>query len=183
MNEYEEFIKNIHTYYKDELKRYTDEFKQDFYVVSNEVNDLFFKEINRIYDRYIKEYYTYETDFYVRHFEPRAGTKKGTNLYYGNQNKIHRGKDPYWEIIYNGKDMADDYRHDSADKVLENVVFGIRGVPPYWQKTWGAKYKSRYFSIDRKVSLLEAFTRFQEKYVEIMEPVFMRRWKKRRKNK
>lgn len=185
----EEYIKRLvdrlEALYREKINQFEEEFNQDWYDVSNEVNDLFFKEINKIYDSFIKEYYrSYSTKFYIRHWESRPGTRKGTNLYYGNQNKIHRGKDPYWEIIYDGSEMADDYQHDSADEVIENVVIGNRGVPPFWQETWSNKknpYKSRYFQYTG--TLLDAYYKFQKDYKKIMEPVFMRRWKKKRKGK
>lgn len=163
------------------IDTYVNELENDFTNVLTDVTELYYKEINKIYNSFIEQYYDYPTDYYIRHWETRPGTRKGSNLYYGNRNKLHKGKDPYWEINYDGSEMADDYEYDSADKVLTNVIFGIRGVPPYWQKTWYGKYKSRYFNY--KGSLLGAYTRFINDYPKMMTPVFMRRWKAKRKGK
>lgn len=155
----------------------TNKFERDFYDVSNEVNELYFKEANKIYESFITQYYaSYRTSFYIRHWEGVPGTRHGSNLLYGNQNKIHRGMSPYFEINYNGTDMADDYQHNSADQVLMQVAVGIRGVPPYWSQLWHGTYNSRYFHYTG--SLMDAYDYFLANYEEIMYPVFMRRWKK-----
>ena len=175
----QDIVKSAQDYLNNESEKMIEKYNKDFYEIANEVNDLYFKEANKIYNSFIHDYYLYETDFYIRHWEGRPGTKSGTNLYYGNQMKIHRGKDPYFDIIFDGSEMADDYEYDSADKVLDNVIFGIRGVPPFWVKRWGSKYNSRYFHY--KGSLMGAFTKFINNYEEMATSAFMRRWKKIKK--
>lgn len=153
-----------------------EKFDNDFTRVANEVNELYFKEINKIYDSFIKQFYSYKTKAYVRHWEQFTGTKKGTNLYYGNQNKIHKGRDPYFEIEYSGDKMAGGYEHNSPEEVLSGVAMGIRGVYPFWYKSWTGVYNSRYFKY--RGTLDGAYYTFLEEYDSMMTPVFMRRWKK-----
>ena len=73
--------------------------------------------------------------------------------------------------------MADDYQHDSASTVIQNVLNGIRGVPPYWVDYWYGSYHSRYFSFQGEPA--KAFEVFLEYYDDMMTPVFMRRFVKR----
>jgi len=156
---------------------YSKKFEKDFYRISNQVNDIYFNDANKLYDSFIRQYYyQYETEFYIRHWEKAPGTRKGTNLYYGNQMKIHRGQNPYFEINFDSSRMADDYRHDSAEDVLTEVIYGIRGVPPYWTRPWQGKYKSRYFNFSG--TMHDAFKTYIDTYEDRMVPVFMRRWKK-----
>lgn len=158
------------------LDNYMEKFETDFYTVSNSVNELYFKQVNKMYDVFIKQYYRYKTRSYIRHWEQRPGTQKGSNLYYGKNFKIHRGKSPYFELLLDTSKMADDYQHDSASEVLENVLNGIRGVPPYWVQDWSGEYKSRYYEFSGTPS--DAFSDFIDNYEDMMYPVFMRRWKK-----
>ena len=155
---------------------YMNKFEKDFKIVANEVNDLYFKQANKMYDTFIKQYYTYQTSSYIRHWEGAPGTCNGTNLYYGKDFKIHRGKFPWFELNINSNRMANDYQHDSADQVLQNVMNGIRGVPPYWFQPWRGTYTSRYFYYQGEPA--RAFRTFIDNYEEMMYPVFMRRWRK-----
>lgn len=155
---------------------YMNKFKKDFQTVANEVNELYFKQANKMYDSFIKQYYRYPTTSYIRHWEMRPGTRSGSNLYYGKRFKIHRGKFPYFEINLDASQMANDYQHDSATQVLENVINGIRGVPPYWVEPWYGTYKSRYFYYQGDPA--HAFRVFIDDYDTMMYPIFMRRWKK-----
>lgn len=168
-----------------EVEEFDRQWHQDFYAVTNEVNDLYFKEVNKIYDSFIKEFYTKATERYIRHWEGRPGTGKGTNLYYGNQNKIHRGKDPYFEINYDSSNMADDYKFNSASFVLEGIVNGANIITgdkggTIWRRDWSYSYKSRYFSYSG--TLKGAYESFLSNYASFMEPVFIRRWKRYRNN-
>lgn len=150
--------------------------ESDLEIVMNEVNELYFKQANKMYDTFIKQYYKYKTISYIRHWEGAPGTRKGTNLYYGKRFKIHRGKHPYFEINIDSSRMANDYQRDSASQVLQNVLNGIRGVPPYWFEPWVGNYKSRYFEYQGDPA--KAFATFLDNYEDMMYPVFMRRWKK-----
>ena len=178
MSSIEERIAEI---YEEKVNKYLDEAYDDIYAVANEVNDLYFKQANKMYDTLIKQYYLYETTSYVRHWEIRPGTKNGSNLYYGKRFKIHRGKDPYFELNIDASQMAGGYQRDSASQVLENVMNGIRGVPPYWFIPWHGKYSSRYFYYEGDPA--HAFETFLSNLSDMATPVFLRRWRERRKNK
>lgn len=176
-NAIEELKKNLEEIAND----YLEEVKNDLIEAANETNDLYFKQVNRMYDAFVEQYYKYKTSSYIRHWEGRPGTRKGSNLFYGKNFKIHRGKDPYFEINIDAHRMANDYQHDSATQVLENVMHGIRGVPPYWVESWSGSYKSRY--LDYEGEPAEAFEEFLNSYEKKAEPVFLRRYRKIRGNK
>lgn len=160
------------------LDSYMEKFENDFIEVANEVNELYFNQANKMFDSFIAQYYSYITSSYVRHWEGKPGTGKGTNLYYAKNFKIHRGKDPYFELYIEANSrMADDYQHDSADQVIQNVMDGIRGVPPYWVRSWSGTYSSRWFQFEGTPT--DAFRTFLDNYEDMMYPVFMRRWKKK----
>jgi len=183
MKDIDNLIDRIAEKYEKEINEYVDKFEEDFYIVSNETNEIFFDEANKIYNSFIKEYYKYKTKSYIRHWEKKPGTGKGTNLFYGNQNKIHRGLDPYFEIMFDASKMKDDYQHDDAETVLQQVMEGTRGVPPYWTEPWdnaGKPYKTKYFEFTG--NLMDAYYHFLDNYNDKMTSVFMRKWKKRRNN-
>jgi len=157
---------------------YMKKFEQDFTIVANEVNELYFKQANKMFDSFIRQYYKYKTKSYIRHWEPKPGTGRGSNLYYAKDFKIHnRGKkNPWFELNISTERMADDYQRDSAAQVIQNVMNGIRGVPPYWFVPWSGEFSSRYFAY--KGEPAQAFRTFIEHYEEMMRPIFMRRFKK-----
>ena len=161
------------------VEEYIQELKQkaesDFLKVANEVNELYFKQANRMFDSFIEQYYNYRTSSYVRHWEIRPGTGHGSNLFYAKDFKIHRGKNPYFELNIDTNLMADDYQHDSAAQVIQNVMNGIRGVPPYWIMPWSGTYSSRWFYYQGEPA--KAFAEFINRYPEMMRPVFLRKWK------
>ena len=163
------------------ITEYLNQAEKDLYTVANQVNDLYFKQVNKMFDTFIQQYYSYITTSYVRHWEQRPGTGKGSNLYYAKDFKIHRGKDPYFEININTARMADDYQHNSAAQVVQNVMNGIRGVPPYWFVPWQGTYNSRYFYYQGEPA--KAFDEFMYRLPEMATPVFLRRWRKIRGRK
>ena len=113
---------------------YTQKAEEDFVVAANYANNEMFDEFNRMYDTFIKQFYNYKTSAYIRHWEGRPGTKKGSNLYYGNQTTKHiTGGLPYIDFKFDSSQMADDYQHDSADTVLNQILSGnniIHGSAP-----------------------------------------------------
>lgn len=155
---------------------YSEKFEKDYTRIANEVNDIYYNDVDKMYDSFIQQYYTYHTKSYIRHWEGVPGTGKGTNLLYGKQFKKHKGKDPYFEIRYDGSDMAGDYQHDNADDVISQVASGIRGVSPYWTMPWSGKYNSRYFHYSG--TLDGAIETYLDTFEDRMTPVFMRRWRK-----
>lgn len=166
-----------------------DKMEKDFIDITNEINDIYFKEANKMYDRYMAQYYKYQTKSYVRHWEGRPGTCKGANLFYGKRFKIHRGKDPYFELEVDSSKMADDYQHDSAFDVLTQIMAGaniIYGSQEYqvWERDfgnpktgWTGEYNSRYFKFTG--TLEEAFYELINTYDKKIYPLFKTRWKKR----
>ena len=159
-----------------------DKFERDWIEVSNEVNDIYYKETVRMYNSLIEQYYKYKTKSYIRHGEGKPGTCEGSNLLAGKKIKKHTGKIPYIEIDFNSIGMIGGYQRDDPSQVLENVMNGIRGVPPYWTMEWSGEYgKGRYTSryLHYEGTPTEMFDNFLDDYDDLMTPVFMRRWKKK----
>ena len=192
-------IRNIIT---EEVKKEMDKLKKDALEIQNEINEIGFKEVNKIYDSFISQYYyDYKTKYYIRHWEGKPGTQKGSNLYYGKAFKIHRGKEPYFEINISDDRMADDYQHDSAIDVLSQIMAGANIItgsrqdldiqtwnktPDTFTRTGGmvwyratkGSYKSRYFNIEN-ATLDEALFTFLNEYDNITLPMFKRRMKQK----
>ena len=83
-------------------------------------------EYSKAFDEMIRQYYLYKTTSYYRH-EVGVGTRTGVNLYRASNFKLDY--DDGYEILIdiNAKDM-DEYYGYSKEKVLDNVLDGIRGV-------------------------------------------------------
>lgn len=104
-----------------------------------------FIEANDMYKSLIDDYYSYKTKVYSRH-SVGTGTGTGVNLYRGNKIKFNGGKFPSITIDFSGESMAG-YQKGSTDEVLNQVMNGVRGVPPYWWMTWTGSYQGKYFSV------------------------------------
>ena len=89
--------------------------------------------ISKAYDDIIDQYYLYKTTSYYRH-GTGIGTGTGINLYRSNNISLYPTNvgenDRYTGFILdiNANDMSG-YPRYSKDKVLDNVLNGIRGVP------------------------------------------------------
>lgn len=89
--------------------------------------------LSKAYDDIIDQYYLYKTTSYYRH-KTGIGTRTGFNLYQSNNISLYPKKvnenDRYTGFILdiNADDMMNYYRF-SKDKVLDNVLNGIRGIP------------------------------------------------------
>lgn len=171
----------------EKIDKVLDKMEKDFVDITNEINDIYFKEANKIYDHYMTQYYKYRTKSYIRHWEGKPGTGKGANLFYGKNFKIHRGKNPYFELEVNSSKMADDYQHNSAFDVLTQIMAGaniIYGSDGYqvWERDfgvhgWTGVYSSRYFKY--KGTLDETLYELIYTYNKKIYPLFKTRWKKR----
>lgn len=165
----------------EELKNYyIEKACDDFIIAANYANSEMYKELNNMYDVFIRQFYKYKTETYIRHWEGVPGTKKGTNLYYGNRIKVRYSRGvPYLDINIDGENMAG-YQHDSPSTVLDQVlsgeleVHGSKGKTVY-SRTWEGKYKGKYYSY--KGSPNDAFLNFYDHYMEIFTPVFMKKWR------
>lgn len=150
----------------------------DYKVAINDVYDELHQEALNMYHTFIEQYYTYKTTAYIRHGTSKPGTGMGYNLYYGgNKNRIRKrhGNNPQLIIDFSAQDM-EGYEHDSASAVLEQVMGGIRGVPPYWFMTWTGSYYGKHFSYSGFMN--KAFDTFINRFDDIVESVFYPKWKK-----
>lgn len=85
-------------------------------------------EYSKAFDEIIRQYYLYKTTSYYRH-EVGVGTGTGVNLYRANNISLEydNGYASGLVLDINADDM-DGYYGYSKNKVLDNVLKGIRGV-------------------------------------------------------
>ena len=114
---------------KNAYKKYLDDYvdtrtaylKQDINKVVNEVNEILLREVTKMYDKLIDDFYLYKTTSYIRHGESSPGTQRGITMYRGQDFKIVKGKNPKLQIFFDPNILTDDerqYQHDPADRVL-----------------------------------------------------------------
>lgn len=105
-----------------------------------------YNEAVNMYDSMITKYYAdYSPVSYVRHKDRQNSWSMG--LYDGQNITLHGTRTrPIISIDFLATGMANDYQHHSAIEVLENVMSGQRGVPPFWVNSWDASYSGKYFS-------------------------------------
>lgn len=143
------------------------------------VNNEMYDEAVNMYDEFIRQFYSYETTSYIRHWEGKPGTGEGQNLYFGKDIRketrkpkliIYLPTDP--EYISNGggqmkEPMADDYRFNTAQEVLSYVYSGVR-FPDKFNKVvmeWRGDYKGKYFRY--RGTMEDAFNTFNMKFDKI----------------
>lgn len=173
-------MQNIDKTIDEMVDYYVRKAKDDFVIASKYSNNEMFNELNNMYSTFIRQFYRYKTRSYIRHWEGIPGTQKGTNLYYGNNIKIrHSGGIPYLDISFNADDMAE-YRHDSAESVLNQVmsgtleIHGSKGGIVY-EREWTGRFRGKYFSYDGNPT--DAFSAFYKQFEDIFIPVFMNKWR------
>ena len=71
------------------IDKIMDEFRKEFPKIANEVNEIYWKNINNMFDSFIEQYYKYKTLSYVRHFQQKPGTGTGEHLQLAKNFKIH----------------------------------------------------------------------------------------------
>ena len=154
---------------------------RDIDKVIRKVNDDMYKEAMNMYDDFITQFYYYETTSYIRHWEGRPGTREGQNLYFGKDIRKYTRKPKL--VIYLPKDagyvsngggqaepMADDYRFNTAQEVLDYVYSGIRFPQKFGPELiWRGEYSGKFFSY---VGTMEdAFNKFNMDFDKIaMKP-------------
>lgn len=107
--------------------------------------DHFLSEVKDMYIEYIDQYY----DKYTPVKYQRHAMRGMPDLYSGITVFHSNGK---FGVEFDGAGMMDDYQHDSPSFVLENVMEGFRGVPPYWIRTWSGSYNGEYFGYSGTMS-------------------------------
>lgn len=148
--------------------------KEDIPVAMEYMIDELHHETTNMYNTLITQFYLYRTTSYVRHWEGKPGTMKGSNLYYAfHARKLHKNGLPYLLIHIDAEDMADGYKLDKKEDVLDAVLMGIRW--PFEFKNspemeWSGHYEGKYFSY-RGVPE-EIFDSFFDNFENIATPIF-----------
>lgn len=167
-----EVLRDIAKRYKDRVRT---AIKKDYKIAVNHTNRELYKEIVKMYDSFITQFYEYKTSVYIRHGQSAPGTGTGENLFRGQQIKIlsDNTDSPELSIFYDGTDMIDEYKFDYAENVLRFVMAGIRF--PYWNSmTWSGYYYGKYFQYSG--NLQHAFDLFESTFDDIAEKVFYPKW-------
>lgn len=183
---------------KEVIKQLKEKAKEDIPAAMEYTVDELQREATNMYNTLITQFYLYRTTSYVRHWEGRPGTMKGSNLYYAfHARKLHKNGLPLLSIRIDAEDMADGYKLDSKEGVLDAVLMGIRwpydfskkdsegktvkdsnGSPvPAMNKadmTWSGSYQGKYFAY-RGVPE-EIFDSFFENFENIATPIFFRKF-------
>lgn len=165
---------NINNVLNKYVNKKVKEVKKEFKKVVVSVNKELAKEASRMYDSFIDQYYSYKTRSYIRHGETKPGTGVGINLYRANNILENTQRDSFI-ISINSNDMeSKNYKKNTAEFVLDNVIAGYRGVPGYWFKEWIGTYEGKYFSYTGTID--KAFKYFNE---YVVPEVIIQEWHKR----
>lgn len=164
---------------EDVIDGYMKQYDKDFNSAAREVNKEMYKEAVRMYKSYIKDFYSYKTELYVRYGTDKPGTGKGKRLYEGMDitTRYMRSDSkhaPTLTIRFPGDlgyvhSMDDSYKNDLAENVLDYVLDGIR-YPWYRPMSWKPKpFKGRYFYYEG--TMRGAFNSFNRNFNKIAEPL------------
>lgn len=152
---------------------YVQKADEDFLTSMEYAVDELEQEVKNMYDTLITQFYRYKTKSYIRHWEQRPGTMKGSNLYYALHVKKRHSNGMaylYWDI--NGNDMAGGYQWDTPEGVIKSVIEGGRGP---LMDPWSGYYEGKYFSY-RGIPK-DIFESFDNTYEDILTPIFMTKWR------
>ena len=151
---------------------------RDVEKVIRSVNNDMYSEAMNMYDTFIKQFYSYRTTSYVRHWEGVPGTGEGQNLYFGKDIRKYTRKpkliinlpgDAGYESNGGGQaePMADDYRFNTAEEVLGYVYEGIRFPEKFGRgkMEWSGSYKGHLFSYSG--TMRQAFNNFNMNFDKI----------------
>lgn len=149
--------------------------KSDFWKVIQDVNKELYQEARSMYYSFIDQFYKYKTTSYIRHSQPRPGTQKGVNLYFGTQIKMIHGKRPKLVVAFDASDMDGGYQYDDKETVLDLVMGGIRFTGEQTMY-WRGSYSGKYFGY---VGTPEgAFNLFNDTFDSVAASVFYPLWAK-----
>ena len=137
-------------------------------------------ETTKMFNSLIAQFYEYETRSYIRHWEGKPGTKKGSNMLYAfHCRKLHRNGYPYLMIHIDADDVAGGYQWGSVNQVVDFVMSGVR-FP--WEQgeqmqrmEWSGSYDGKYFSY--RGTPYEIFDSFFEHFEDIAAPIFFKKFK------
>lgn len=153
------------------IKRKEEELNNKLKNVGYSLAQKCFAEANNMYQSFIDQYYSsYDPLYYIRHMY--RGTSNG--LYDSNNISFSGGHNkPAVHIRIDASNMLDDYQRHSAAEVLEGVMNGIRGVPPYWTMSWSMDYSGTGFTYSGS-SIYDAFRLFKLKWEEKRDKEFVK---------
>lgn len=149
------------------------------------------REIEKLYDKYLDQFYAYRTTSYYRHGTGK-GTGTGINLYRANDIKIKTDKYTYRfgneskdyvlnELVIefdpsNMEEYKGTYRSGGSKKqvdrefVFDQVLDGNRGLPGSWGQSWEGEYESEYFEFSG--IMRKAIEEFMSEEDEILYSIF-----------
>lgn len=174
-----EINKAFEEYKKAIIEEIKEQAKKDIPIAMDYMVDELKEETTKMFNSLITQFYEYETTSYVRHWEGKPGTKKGSNMYYAfHCRKLHKGGYPYLMIKFNADDVAGGYQWGSEAQVVDFVMSGVR-FP--WEQgeqmqrmEWEGSYSGKYFSYHgTPYSIFESFF---ENFDNIATPIFFKKF-------
>lgn len=168
------------------IEAYMVQVNKELNSVAQEVCSELEKELIRMYDSMIDQFYSYPTSSYIRHGTSAVGTKNGQTLY--RAQNIHSTNLAWKQQLHvhlDGSDMLHDgerpYRYDDPEDVFGFVALGYRFVNFNYELQWDASYHGKYFSYsgDLYAAFIEGF---DKDFESIAENIFVERLKRRRGN-
>ena len=155
------------------IEKIVNRFSKDVFDIIKRYNEKLYMEATNMYDAFLDQYYSqYSPLYYVRHMDRQNDWSMG--LYFG-QNITKT--DYSLTIEFLGTDMPQDYQHDSAYDVLQNVMSGFRGIPKYWLKTWSGEYNGSIFSYVG--TMRDAFQLYEDNLLHLMRTELEKELKRR----
>lgn len=133
-------------------------------------NKILVEELKKMYRTYIQQFYSYETESYIRHGTSRPGLGYGYALYRAERITEGRGRYPTLNINISGDYIDEKYQHDTPDHVLDLVINNIRSPFDNSFMRWSGSYVGKYFGYDG--SIAEAFNSFDDHFDRISKKVF-----------
>lgn len=157
------------------IKEIKEKAHNDIPVAMDYMVDELQRETTNMFNSLITQFYNYETKSYIRHWEGKPGTRKGSNMYYAfHCRKLHKSGYPYLMIHFDADDVAGGYQWGSEAQIVDFVMSGVR-FP--WEQgeqmqrmEWSGSYEGKYFSY--RGTPYEIFDSFFEHFEDIATPIF-----------
>lgn len=170
--------KALDDYKKAVIKEVMEEFRHDAPIAMDYMVDELQRETTNMFNSLITQFYSYVTTSYVRHWEGKPGTGKGSNMYYAfHAKKRHKGKYPYLMVKIDADDVAGGYRWGSPTQVVDFVMSGTRWPWEYGSMhimEWTGAYSGKYFAY--RGTPYDIFESFFENFENIATPIFFKKF-------
>ena len=165
------------------LKQILKRAESDFMKCARRINTDICKDVKKMYETFIEQFYAYKTTSYIRHFEGRPGTGQGENLKYPEEgirvdNRASHSPKLYIEFWSDEMSNTPPYQHHTPEGVLFCVMHGIRFATQrgyVMTADTNFNYDGKYFSYSGE-TMQRAFDIFGENWDDISSNAFYSIW-------